>query len=119
MRHSTPITAGDFRGWGLPAGGMGSRLLRTVSSSFPAGTAVVASPSAAQRQRAYRGSLDVLRSASSRVSKPVASTRNVALKVSVGWNIMHIRLEACELCLVLADIIGRAKNSTREELRNH
>ena len=105
MRHSKPIIAADFRRWGAPAGGMGSRLLRTVSSSFPAGTAVIVSPSAAQRQRTCRGSLDVLRSASSRVSKLVASTRNVALKVSIGWHIMPIDLGLVRSCDVLADFI--------------
>ena len=59
----------------------GQRLMRTVSSSFPVGAAVVASPSGAHRQRSCRGSLDVLRSASCGVSKLVASTRNVTLKV--------------------------------------
>ncbi len=57
--------------------------MRTVSSSFPAGAAVVASPSGSQRQRSCRGSLDVLRSASCGVSKLVASTRNVTLKVGL------------------------------------
>ena len=69
------------RGAGMS--GRGQRLLRTVSSSFPAGAVIVASPSSAQRQRSWRGSLDVLRSASCGVSKLVASTRNVTLKVRV------------------------------------
>ena len=57
----------------IGASGKGPRLLRTVSSSFPAGAAFVASPSGAHRQRACRTSIDALRSASSGVSKLVAS----------------------------------------------
>ncbi len=68
--------------------------MRTVSSSFPAGAAIVASPSGPQRQRSCRGSLDVLRSASCGVSKLVASTRNVTLKVGL-CAIPHAMRSSC------------------------
>ena len=67
---------------GMPA--RTQRMVRAVSSSLPAGTAVKTSPSTAQRQRACRGSIDVLRNGSGGVSKLVASARSISLKVAAA-----------------------------------
>ena len=71
------------------------RMVRAVSSSLPAGTAVKTSPATAQRQRACRGSIDVLRNGSGGVSKLVASARSISLKVAAAYQAMHVANSAC------------------------
>ena len=73
---------------GMPA--RGQRMVRAVSSSLPAGTAVKTSPSTAQRQRPCRGSIDVLHNGSGGVSKLVASARSISLKVIAAPETKHI-----------------------------
>ena len=84
---------------GMPA--WGQQMVRAVSSSLPVKTAVKTSPATPQRQRACRGSIDVLRAGSGGVSKLVASARSISLKVTAAHSSMHIAGLAC-----IHDVLG-------------